>query len=117
MANTCFKLMILFFLAMCTSVYAEYLVCDLPVQGDLVEYYEVDGLPEDVHSGRSIPRDETGEYGFKLDIGAMPITGNWHLVARACSSTLGCSANSQPFNYVKSRMLGSPSSFSGGAFQ
>jgi hypothetical protein len=75
---------------------SPFLVCDPPPATEPVEYYEVDGLPAPF-TGRNIPRDNTGKYGFQLDLATLPVGGPWTLKARACNAVWGCSDDSAPY--------------------
>jgi hypothetical protein len=95
-----------FVLAWATSVLASpFLVCEPPVAGEPVEYYEVDGLPEPF-TGREIPRDPAGKYGFKLDLATLPAGGPWTLKARACNAMWGCSEDSAPYVLMRPPRIG-----------
>ena len=95
-----------FVLIFASSVLASpFLVCDPPATGEPVEYYEVDGLPSPF-TGREIPRDASGKYGFKLDLATLPAGGPWTLKARACNAMWGCSEDSTPYVLMRPPRIG-----------
>lgn len=91
----------------CGTAHAQpYLVCDYPSDAAYIDYYEVDGLPSAIN-GRNIPVDSTKKYGFRLDLKALS-AGSYKIVARACNTTWGCSADSDPFEFQRPSELGKP---------
>lgn len=91
--------LIILLLFVVSPVFASpFLVCDPPTAEDKpnIDYYEIDGLPTPL-SGKDIPADTTGKYGFKYDLAALPSGGPWTLTARACNQVWGCSENSLPY--------------------
>lgn len=101
------KLFIVLFILLATSTTwaSPFLVCDPPSQGEPVEYYEIDGLPAP-YTGKNIPRDESGKYGFKFDLAQLAVGGPWTLHARACHSVWGCSEDSEPYVLMRPPRLG-----------
>lgn len=83
-----------------------YLVCDYPSDAEYIDYYEVDGLPSEIN-GKNIPVDSTKKYGFRLDLKALS-AGSYKIVARACNTIWGCSADSDPFEFQRPSELGKP---------
>lgn len=105
LALTMFAVLTMSFFLVVSAWASPFLVCDPPAAGEPVEYYEIDGLPAPF-TGKDIPRDSTGKYGFKLDIANLPVGGPWNLVARACHSVWGCSDNSAPYALLRPARIG-----------
>ena len=73
-----------------------YLTCDPPPEGEWVEWYEVQGLPE-TYIVRKIPRKASASEGFHLDLTDLPPGGGpYTITARACNIWVGCSEWSEP---------------------
>lgn len=90
-------LALLIILALASTVLAApFLVCD-PQTG--VEYYTVSGLPAAINTSHILP-DATGTYGFKLDLATL-VPGTYTVKANACTALWGCSADSNPLNFVR----------------
>lgn len=106
LAFAMFAVLVVVFLVMTATAFASpFLVCDPPAAGEPVEYYEIDGLPAP-YTGRNIPRDETGKYGFKFDLAQLAVGGPWTLTARACNAVWGCSEDSAPYVLMRPPRIG-----------
>ncbi len=90
-----------------TAFAAPFLVCDPPPTGAVIDHYVITGLPSAIN-GANIPVDSTGTYGFKLDIGAMPVGTSVTLTAQACDLWGDCSAASSPLALSRPAAPGAP---------
>lgn len=87
-----------------SAIAAPFLVCD--PQAD-VDYYVVTGLPAPI-DGSHVAPDSTGTFGFKLDLGTLPVGGPYAIKAKACNNAWGCSADSLPFVFTRPAALTTP---------
>lgn len=87
-----------------TAHAAPFLVCDPQAN---VDYYVITGLPAPIDGSRVIP-DQTGTFGFRLDLGTLPVGGPYTVRAKACNTVWGCSADSSPFVFSRPAQLGVP---------
>lgn len=105
LAGAMFVVLVLSFFAVMSAWASPFLVCNPPAAGEPVEYYEIDGLPVPF-TGKDIPKDASGKYGFKFDLVQLPIGGPWTLKARACHSVWGCSEDSEPYALLRPPRIG-----------
>lgn len=86
-------------MALCSGyAWAErpYLTCDPPPDGEVVQWYEVQGLPE-TYIVKKIQLKTSTTEGFHLDLTDLPPGGGpYTITARACNIWDGCSELSEP---------------------
>jgi hypothetical protein len=79
---------------------ATSLVCDCIVGAD---YYVITGLPA-TYNASHVPADPTGQYGFRLDISAIPV-GTYAVRYQPCTTLWGCSVPSAEFKFTRPALL------------
>jgi hypothetical protein len=90
------------------AVAAPFLVCDPhPLQADSSLYFTVSGLPTNIDATHIAKEPVGSQYGFKFDIGQVPVGGPYTVKAKACNAW-GCSADSLPLEFSRAVPLVAP---------